>query len=82
MVSLKFKLSGKLPLKLFKNRLITFLWTMQNQYLLKWSISIVITRLYVSPLFQICIPVGVLHLINLDIHSPYDHLVQSKQNGS
>ena len=74
-VLLKFKLSGNLPLKLFKNRLITFLWNMQNRYLLKWSISIAITWLCVSPLYQICIPVGVLHLLNLDIHSPYDHLV-------
>ena len=28
------------------------------------------------------IPVGVLHLINLDIHSQYDHLVPLKQNFS
>ena len=79
-VSLKFKFSGNLPVKLFKNRLITLLWKMQNRYLLKWSISIVITWLCVSPLYQICIPVGVLHLINLDIHSQYDHLVPLKQN--
>ena len=75
-VSLKFKLSGNLPVKLFKN----LLWKMQNRYLLKWSISIVITWLCVSPLYQICNTVGVLHLINLDINSQYDHLVPLKQN--
>ena len=81
-LSLKFKLSGNLPLKLFKTRLITLLWNMQNRYFVKWSISIVITWLCVSPLYQICIPVGVLHLINLNMHSPYDHLVSSKDNAS
>ena len=81
-VSFKFKLSGNLSLKLFKNRLITLLWNMQNRYLLKWSISIVISWLCVSLLYQICIPVGVLHLFNLDIHSPYDHFFPLKQNVS
>ena len=81
-VSLKFKFRGNLPPYLFKNRLITLLWNMQNRYLSKWSISLVITWLCVSPLYQICIPVGVLHLLNLDIHNPYDHLVPLKQNVS
>ena len=79
-VSFKFKLSGNLALKFFKNWLITLLWNMQNRYLLKWSISIVMTWLCVLPLYQICIPVGVLHLLNLDMHSPYGHLVPLKQN--